>query len=263
MRQELVRRQTPEEREVEKKKVELTALETALAERELDLATFQAELRVFETRYLRMIGVLYAELDEIHAQIAKAQSQAFPQNEAVKEKAEQSRERANESANTASAYRSDELTIKFKPSDDLKKLYRDLARKLHPDLATDPQEQARRHQIMIEINRAYEAGDAERLKAILIDWESNPQLLGDESIGAELIRLIRQIAQVEERIEVIDAEIIRLQESELAILKAKIEQAEMVGHDLLAEMAEDLRAQIVREKAKGFEILIKLRRKGE
>ena len=48
----LARTETPEERELAKKTA-LTALEGQLAERELDLATLEAEIRAFEARYLR------------------------------------------------------------------------------------------------------------------------------------------------------------------------------------------------------------------
>ncbi len=44
----IVHKLTPEQEELEKKKLELAALETELAENELNLATFQAELNAFE-----------------------------------------------------------------------------------------------------------------------------------------------------------------------------------------------------------------------
>ena len=65
MASEIIRNRTPEERELEKKKAEFASLEAELIQRELDLATLRAELRDFESRYLRTVGVLYAELDEI------------------------------------------------------------------------------------------------------------------------------------------------------------------------------------------------------
>jgi hypothetical protein len=43
-----MRRQTPEERELDRKRAELARLEAELAQRELDLATLQAEPRAFE-----------------------------------------------------------------------------------------------------------------------------------------------------------------------------------------------------------------------
>ena len=57
----LTRRQTPKERELENKRIQLAVLEAELAQGELDLATFKTELTIFETRYLHEVGVLYAE----------------------------------------------------------------------------------------------------------------------------------------------------------------------------------------------------------
>jgi hypothetical protein len=256
----LIRKQTPEERELEKKRGELALLEAELAERELERATLQAELHAFERRYLRIVGVRYAELDEINAQIAEAQSRLHPNNKVAQEEAKQTREQAQESAGAAADAQSVEPHQKFRPSDDLKKLYRDLARKLHPDLATDPQERERRHQLMVEVNRAYEAGNDVRLQTILRDWQRSPESVKDEGVGAELIRLIRQIAQAEERIAAIDEEIAELQTSELAELKARVERAENAGHDLLAVMAADLDQQIISAKLKGYDMLVKLLR---
>ncbi len=65
MSTDLTRKQTPEERELESKRAQLAVLEAELAQHELDLATLKAELQTFEARYLREVGVLYAELDGI------------------------------------------------------------------------------------------------------------------------------------------------------------------------------------------------------
>jgi hypothetical protein len=70
--------QKPEERELENKKAALASLEADLIQRELDLATLRAELTAFETGYLGTDGPLYAELDEILAQIAEAQARLTP-----------------------------------------------------------------------------------------------------------------------------------------------------------------------------------------
>jgi hypothetical protein len=60
MATEIIKNQTPEERELEKKQAELSSLEAELIQRELDLATLRAELADFESRYLRTVGILYA-----------------------------------------------------------------------------------------------------------------------------------------------------------------------------------------------------------
>jgi len=255
-----VRRQTPEERELEKKRAELAAPEAKLAQRELDLATLKAELHVFERRYLHVAGARYAELDEIMAQIAEAEARRNPKDEKAQERAAEARAQAEESAQAAgSTHEQQEPPRKFKPSDALKKLFRELAKLIHPDYATDEKERERRHRIMAEANQAYEDGDEERLRALLHDWESSPESVEGEGLGAELIRIIRKIAQVEERLSAIEAEIKELKASELYQLKTKVEEVEGDGRDLLAEMAAQVDEEIA-EARERLEALLQKRR---
>ena len=67
---EIVLQKTPEHAALLDKREELAAVRTALAERESELAQLRAQVKTFEGRYLRQVGVLYAELDELEARIA-------------------------------------------------------------------------------------------------------------------------------------------------------------------------------------------------
>src|SRR5437016_13888634 len=98
---EIVRHQMPEQRELEKKRAELKAFEVQLSERELELATVRAELTAFEVRYLRVLGVLYAELDEIEAQIAETAAKLNPADPEAQTKAADARAHASESGRVA------------------------------------------------------------------------------------------------------------------------------------------------------------------
>jgi DnaJ-domain-containing protein 1 len=213
MENRIIHKLTPEQEELEKKKIELATLETELADKELDLATFIAELNIFEKDYMRVIGIRYTELDRIESQI----------NEYIALL---------------------ESNQDFKPSQELKKLYREVAKKIHPDLATDDDERQRRQQLMAEANQAYEEGNLEKLQAIVHDWESSPESVKGEGISFELIRIIRQIAQSRERLKAIQAEIETLEQTELYQLKTKIIEAREFGQDLLADMANELDEQI-------------------
>lgn len=64
MNTDIVHRLSPEEEELAKKREELALLQAELAERELYLTDLRAGLSAFEGRYLREVGVLYAELDD-------------------------------------------------------------------------------------------------------------------------------------------------------------------------------------------------------
>ena len=51
-------------------------------------------------------------------------------------------------------------------SDDAKRLFRQLARLIHPDLAGDPKERERRTNLMVAANDAYEQGDLAALERL-------------------------------------------------------------------------------------------------
>ena len=240
----------PEARELEKKRAELATLETRLAERELDLATLLAELHSFEGIYLRVVGSRLAELDEIEAKIAEAMARHQPKDREAQERASQARTQAQDSARTVEAEQEASKREPFRPSENLKKLYREVAKRIHPDLATDESERKRRHELMTEANRAYEEGDAAGLEAILRDWESSPESVKGEGPGAELVRVIRKIAQVEDRLKGIDAEIARLEETDIYQLENQVDQAEEEGRDLLAEMAAGVDQQVAEARGR-------------
>jgi len=241
----LIKQITPEEIELEKKRAELSVLEEELAQKELDLTTLQVNLEYLRQRYLRIVGVRIARLDGIEAQIAEIIARLEPKNEDAQEEADRSRTQAKESANATGSITEEEYeTEPFKPSENLKKLYRDLAKKAHPDLAPDEQSRERRHKFMQKVNQAYAEGNEERLRSLLNEWESSPDSVPGEGTGAELIRIIRQIANVHNRIEAIGRELENLKESELYKLKLKIDEVQGQGRDLMSEMADELDAQI-------------------
>jgi len=237
---EIARTQTPEERELEKKKAELASLETELIQRELDLATLRAELADFESRYLRTVGVLYAELDHIEAQIAAAQARRRPRDSEAQEQAARARAQAQESFETARAV----VEPRSKPTENLKKLFREVAKCIHPDLAGNEAVRGRRQQLMAEANLAYENGDEAKLRSILADWEASPDTVEGEGVGAELIRVIRKIAQIQKRLSEIESEIQQLNTSDLCQIRGKADEAETQGRYLLKEMASQLETQI-------------------
>lgn len=201
-----MRQLTPEELEFQTKQAELKDLEAHLAQRELELATFQAELHSFEYRYMQVVGIRQEELDQINAQISKYMTLMASNH-------------------------------KFKPSARLKQLYREIAKRIHPDLATDPEERARREQLMALVNQAYESGNEERLRAILHDWESSPDSVQGEGITADLVRTIRQISQSQQRLQHIEDKLQQLAQSDLHQLREKTLRLEQAGQDLLLEMA--------------------------
>jgi hypothetical protein len=240
MSTEIVRGFPPEE-ELTKERKKLVLLENQLAERELFLANMRAELAAFEGRYLRQVGTLYAELDDWNAKIAESIAEQDGSDEA-RSAANQARVQAEESH--AAAHGEAAESKEFTPSPELKSLYREVAKRVHPDLATDDADRRRREQWMKEANLAYRQGDAASLRRVLEEYESCPESVKGTGIAADFERVNRQIKQVRGRLAQIEVEIANLIDSDFAKLKAKAEQASKRGRDLLAEMAKDLKSRV-------------------
>ena len=220
---ELIHDPTLEDRQLEAKRQELLALEAQLAQRELDLATLQAQLDSFEHRYLQTVGMRQQELDRIEAQILECQAYL-------------------------------DSAAKFQPSASLKQLYRELAKQIHPDYATDPEERSRREDLMAEVNRAYAAGDLERLQTIYDDWQTRPEAIQGEDTAAELMRTIRRISQSQRRLMALESEIQALNRTDLFQLWTQAQAADHQGQNLLKTMAAQLEAQIEQAQSRLSEL---------
>lgn len=238
----------PEEIELELKNTKLHELEDILADKELELVTIQGELLDFQKVYLSTVGRKIAQLDEIEAKIAKLLAKKYPKDKISKEKAAEARKRADDSSY---AYQFDEVpegSDHFTPSPSLKQLYRDIAKKIHPDLAENEKDRSNREEFMKRVNEAYKEGNEEKLLEILKEWESSPERVEGEGIGAELIRTIRKIDNIEKRIIIIQKEIYEFFSSELYILRQKVEEARLEQKDLLQEMVKHLDERIKKAK---------------
>jgi len=256
MSRPIIRRLKPEEEEVLRKREELAAIRATLAERELELVDLRSQLAAFEGRYLRQVGTLYAELDEWKARISELDARLHP-SDASTAQAEEAREHARQTFEEAHGGASEAKD--FSPSPELKRMYREAAKRIHPDLATDPADRERRTRFMAEANRAYETGDAEALRRILDEFQDGADAVTGEGIGAELIRIIRQISLAKTRLSAIEQELAALRKSEIALLKKQAEEIQEEGRDLLAELAAAVREQIDRARKK-YESLLRQER---
>jgi len=234
-------RLSPEEEELAKKHDELALLQVQLADQELYLTNLRAQLAAFEGHYLRCVGVLYAELDEWSAKLTElaAEEDGTEQAHAA---ASQARVRAAESR---AASHSESAEVKdCAISTELKSLYREVAKRIHPDLATDDANRKHRERLMAEANRAYEHGYKEGLKKILQEYEDSPDSVHGAGVAADLVRVLRQLKQVKNRLTQIEEEISTLSKSDISNLLAKSENASRHGRDLLAEMATNVQGRI-------------------
>jgi hypothetical protein len=234
--------QTPEELELNKKRKLLERLKDRLATDEEEMADIRAELEQFETNYKMQVGRLYAELDEIDALIAEEEVKLNPEDAEIKRRAEEARERAAESAADAEEAIAENCTFKWQPTTEAKKAYHSLAKMIHPE------ERERRHALMAELNKAYEAGDQDLLNKLVDDYRDSPDLVIGDSIGDDLVRSIRQIFQIKNRLKELRIERLTAELSELYMLKTKIRDEQLEGRNLLDQMTERTKSHIMKAK---------------
>lgn len=231
-----------EEQELAQKRAELAILEAELTDRELFLANLRAELASFEGRYLREVGVLYAELDEWNAKLAEFAAEAAGTEDALTAATEA---RAQAGATHAAAYGDAAQASSFLPSPELKKLYREVVNQVHPDRAADEVDRTLRERLMKEATAAYRRGDAAALQGILEAYRCSPESVRGVGSTADLQRVLRQIQRIARRLAEIESAVEELTSSEIALLMAKVEVAAASGRSLLAEMAASVQRRIL------------------
>jgi Tfp pilus assembly protein PilE len=218
-------------------------LRDQLAELEEEHATLLSELRAFESDYLRTVGVVDAEVQELEARILTIVWERSGES-SDRIVAMQASDRFRE---TTTAMRAVPPPPGPKPTDDLKTLFRDAAKRMHPDLVGDPAGREHAEAFMKRLNEAYRAGDGEAIGNLVRQWETSPYASARPVAGAAAPALQAAVTQAEQRLtEARDSDLARLMEQAFA--------ASMAGRDLLGELRQDAEAALGRARARLAEL---------
>ena len=211
----------------------LADCEAALDARRTEVARVQGELAEFRLRYRREVGGLHDELEELERAIAELELGEF---------ARRLDEEGHDGASTATL--PPDQPARALTSDAVRRLFRDVAKAIHPDRASD-EDRDRRHTLMVEANRAYALGDEERLRRILEAWERSPEAVQGRDADAARERLARRIAQIDEQLLACEGELAALTELPLWQLKTMVDEAAARGKDLIADQVRRLKRDVV------------------
>lgn len=209
-------------------------LEAMLSARDAEVASAKSDLDTFRIKYRGQVGTLHEQLDELERAIAEAE---------LGELSKQGRIREGGHGDPPASVQA-EPAPRF-TSDAVRRLFRDVAKTIHPDLAQDEHTRDRRHTLMIEANRAYALGDEEQLRWILEAWERSPEAVQGSDPEAMRLRLLRRIDQIEEQLALSARELAELQDSPLWKLKTMVDEAATKGKDLVREMVGRLKRDIM------------------
>jgi hypothetical protein len=240
----------PGAEELVRRRAQLQVLSRRLLERERDLAAFRGELHAFETTYRKALGARYARLDELAERLDETAAPADdpaapgPEDDGPAERYPGQGLPGGQNWAWGEREPDKEPERRAPVNEDARRLFRQLARLIHPDLAADPQERERRTNLMVAANDAYEQGDVAALERLLTEWHASPEAVTGRGTAAELERTLRRIAQVEASMRRIDEELAELEASAMGWLRRRVEKAAREGWDLLAHMVRELDRQI-------------------
>lgn len=234
-----------EDLELSKLEVYLQGIEGELTLRELEYISRHAELQIFEAKYFAVVGTRLALIDNLLSRIATSAAKRNPGSQAADAAAKDAHKRSQESEEALNHQKSKPKST-YIPSDALKKLYREGARIVHPDLGSGKEDQIRRERAMSALNDAYERGDGDAIRRIIEDFKAGAQP-DVQMFPAQRIALMKsKIEKVQARLSQLAEDIKTMDESELHQLLRKADLAVGRGQDLLAMMADELDKEIAK-----------------
>nr|WP_203621572.1 J domain-containing protein [Streptomyces anulatus] len=242
--------------------------EQALIEFEIAVETFRVEVENFSRLHHQKLGPMYARLDELDALIAEARAARTgdPEDE---RKAREARavvmpmpgvdELFHDWMDTdglspeAAAMLTEQAVRppkRVRPSEEARKLYRELARKAHPDLAQDEPERQRRDEFIARVNAAYGRGDVDLLKELVAEWAAGPaQPLTPLSESEELYARLEWLSRRKELLTVLAKEL------EDGAIGSMLRMAPDDPDQLLEDIAEQLLGEVSRREAELAEMV--------
>jgi hypothetical protein len=237
------------------------AAEQALIEFEIAVETYRVEVENFSRLHHQRLGPMYARLDELDALIAEAVA-AHSGERADIERAWEARalvmpmpgvEELFDGLLGADGVRPVEdpnPPRRVRPGKEAQRLYRELARKAHPDLAQDEAEKERRSAFIARVNEAYAYADEDLLRALSEEWDAGP--VPEEELPGEAEVLYARLDWLAERKEKLAATAAELADSAIG---------QMMGlapddpDALLNEIAEQLLTQVAQREARLAELV--------
>jgi hypothetical protein len=241
--------------EIHALRVEIADRKDAIAELELELSDTRNELFRFEIEYENRIGQLRRRLEDAEEQLKDARKRDSykkqwgddPDPEEIPDVMEQfNRTWSQKEAPPPPPPPEeppDEVT-----KEELKALFRTLAKLYHPDLATDAYTKKRCVGVMAKINLAYAAGDVATMQSLMAPPDS-PEPPRRKSRTEMINELRDELVRLDRVVRDLQNDLNQLINSETVRLMLDVTIAQRQGRDLLGELAESLTVEIERVEA--------------
>jgi hypothetical protein len=234
---------------VEVEQPEAGRLRDRLAEIEAEQAALEAELALFHAEYVRRVLTVLAQVQDLDARILARRAERSGE-EADAEAARQARSRARRTTSDVGTVPAAPGPV---PTADLKRLFRDAAKRMHPDLAPDADARGHAEAFMKRLNDAYRAGDGEAIADLMRQWAASPY--GDGS-GQETERVASaaRVAGLHAAVQRAQQRLDEVRGSDLADLMEETMAAAAAGRDHLGELRAGAEAALAAARARLAEI---------
>ncbi|MBN2045523.1 MAG: J domain-containing protein [Anaerolineales bacterium] len=242
--------QSTADAELTKLKIRLNKKREYIAILELELFNTRVTIHEFMELYDKRVGHLETYLSALRRKLyeeLEAQRPAPEEPDADNLGVEDEEEFTYQDRDNGNGWRKIGKAKKSKYSpkmeEQIKNLFRELARRFHPDLTSDPEEKKWREEVMTRVNQAYSNRDLKALRALAeqpdrpVDAPNQTKEQEIASLRAELKRLDGVIADLKARIK-------HLEESPAWQLKMEARLKRRSGADLLTELEAKMREQI-------------------
>ncbi len=234
---------------------QLTRLRAALEQSQADLIEAEAQLadelaavNAFEFEFEARVGHLWDKLDALEGEIERYQDRIQLMRDGYLSVERQYRRAWQAPPTSAPTPPAQPLSPASEAQ--LKRLYRQLARRYHPDLAADDAERAFRTERMAAINDAYAARSLTELEALAAESGATIHTgrVQPGQTEAQMIQALQdQLARCQRRLRQIEDELRGLHQRPSVQLSLEVKVARRQGRDLLGEMADELEAKIARK----------------
>jgi hypothetical protein len=242
--------------QLERLRAALEQAQAELIEAEAQLADQRAEVNAFEFEFEAQVGYRVDELEALEAEVKRYNDRIqIARNKQIfgigYVSADEQYRRAWQ-APPASAPTPPPQPLGMADEARVKRLYRQLARRFHPDLAMDDADRARRTEKMTAINDAYAARSLVELEALA----KEPDILirigqaGPGQTQAQLVQALQaELARCQRRLREVESERSNLHRRPSVQLSIEVKLARRRGRDLLGEMAAEVERKIARKTA--------------
>jgi chromosome segregation ATPase len=234
----------------------LAEIHTQLIEAEADLADRLAEINAFEFEFEAKVGHLMDTLEALEAEIQEFNDRIqMARNKEIfgyDHLSVDSQYRRTWQAPRTSAPTPPPEPLDANSEAEIKRLYRQLARRFHPDLASDDSDRARRTEMMTAINDAYAARSLVELMALAqqADTAIDTGRGQPGQTEAQLIEILKaELTRCQRRLREIEKELRGLRFKPSVELSLEVKLARRQGRDMLADMAAKLEQKIARRTA--------------